>query len=832
VPSEPQRPSRPPHSQAGLDPRVGARVEAYVKGAELSPVADILERSRDEIVRRWLQAARSQVFHAAQPERAVADHIPRLLDALIAYLQRSAPRELDAGAPLEDPGVREAAEAHAGDRFHQGLAPADVLTEFRLLRQEIGRALRQAPDGASDVLAAELLVHDALDGATTLGLAALRAQEAEHKRLTDELAAIVTSSTDAIIGKTLDGTITSWNPAAERLYGYTAEEAVGQSIALIIPSERRHELAEILARVDRGERVEPYQTKRVRKDGKRVEVSVTISPVRDAEGRVVGASAIARDISQHRRSEQALRLHAELIQQAHEAVFAWHRIDGIQLWNHGAEELYGYTAEEAVGRNSHALLRTPPEQVAEFNAALERDERWVGELTHTTRDGRRITVEARVAAARGAGQGYVVEATRDLTARRMAENRLALLAEAGPVLAGSLEYEETLANIARLVVPRLADWCAVDIVRRGGLPERLVVVHSDQSRVRLAEELRLHYPPDPHIEQGVPKVLRTGEPELVGDISEGLLEQIAQNVDHLSLLKKLGLSSYMIVPLRARGQSLGAISLVAAESGRRYGRDDLRTAQDLADRAALAIDNARLHREAQEEVRLREHLLAVVAHDLRNPVTAIKASADLLLRQAAAGRLEADRLGDRLSTISNTAVRMDAQISELLDAARLRAGQPLELDRRPTDLVALARRIAAQVQQTTTRHTIHLETAVPELIGEWDASRLERVLGNLLGNAVKYSPEGGEIRLDLHQQNQAGQDWACVAIVDAGIGIPEAEQAHIFERYHRATNVVGRFPGEGIGLAGAKQVVEQHGGTISVASRQGQGSTFTVRLPL
>jgi signal transduction histidine kinase len=121
---------------------------------------------------------------------------------------------------------------------------------------------------------------------------------------------------------------------------------------------------------------------------------------------------------------------------------------------------------------------------------------------------------------------------------------------------------------------------------------------------------------------------------------------------------------------------------------------------------------------------------------------------------------------------------------------------------------------------------------VADLIGEWDAPRLERVLGNLLGNAVKYTPDGGEIRLDVHLEDGAGEPWARVAVSDPGIGIPEAEQAHIFERYHRAANVVGRFPGEGIGLAGAKRVVEQHGGTISVASRQGYGSTFTVRLPL
>jgi signal transduction histidine kinase len=288
----------------------------------------------------------------------------------------------------------------------------------------------------------------------------------------------------------------------------------------------------------------------------------------------------------------------------------------------------------------------------------------------------------------------------------------------------------------------------------------------------------------------------------------------------------------MVVPLRARSQVLGVITFVSAESGRRYDPDDLRTALELADRAALAIDNARLYREAQEAVRQREQLLAVVAHDLKNPLTAIKGTADLLKRYATTGRLDPDRLSDRLTTIGRAATAMTAQIGELLDAARLGAGQPLELDRRPTDLVALARRVAAQVQQTATRHTIDVQAAVPELVGQWDAVRLERVLGNLLGNAVKYSPEGSEVNVAVRHEQEDGHAWACVGVRDRGIGIPAADLPHIFERYHRAANVVGRFPGEGIGLAGARQIIEQHGGTIDVHSHEGQGSTFTVRLPL
>src|SRR5919202_5308967 len=302
--------SVPPPGRGGsrrADPHVGTRVAAYVKGAELGPVAAILRASRDELLRRWLEAARLQSFHASHPDLAVADHIPPLFDALVAFLERNAPRGVDPSSPLEDQAVRDLARAHAHDRFAQGLAAADVLTEFRLLRQEIGRALRERADGAGDVLAAELLVHDALDGAATLALAALEGHETEHDRMAAELAAIVESSSDAIIGKTLDGIITSWNPAAERLYGYTAAEAVGRAINLILPADRPHELPSILARIRQDERVEAYETVGVRKDGSRADVSVTISPIHDATGAVVGASAIARDIGEHKRAEAAAR---------------------------------------------------------------------------------------------------------------------------------------------------------------------------------------------------------------------------------------------------------------------------------------------------------------------------------------------------------------------------------------------------------------------------------------------------------------------------------------------------------------------------------------------
>ena len=171
---------------------------------------------------------------------------------------------------------------------------------------------------------------------------------------------------------------------------------------------------------------------------------------------------------------------------------------------------------------------------------------------------------------------------------------------------------------------------------------------------------------------------------------------------------------------------------------------------------------------------------------------------------------------------------MEAQIDDLLDATRLRAGQPLALRRRPTDLVALARQAVELQQQATDRHRLTLAAAVPSLVGAWDPGRLERVLGNLLGNALKYSPA----RRGGHRRGGGGGGAAVLVVRDAGVGIPAAELPHVFERFRRAGNVADRIAGTGLGLAGARDIVEQHGGSIAVESVEGRGSAFTVRLPL
>ncbi|HJU55130.1 MAG TPA: PAS domain S-box protein, partial [Pyrinomonadaceae bacterium] len=241
------------------------------------------------------------------------------------------------------------------------------------------------------------------------------------------LSAIIESADDAIISKTLEGIITSWNKGAEHIFGYTAKEVIGKPVTILIPDDHLDEEPAILARVRAGERIEHYETVRVRKDGTLVDISLTVSPVRNHEGRIIGASKIARDISVRMDADSRLREQAEVINQAYDAIFLRNSSNAITLWNRGAVRTYGYTKAEAVGRSPHELLKTvPPIPLEEIYENLWRDGHWEGELTHTRKDGEQIIVETRwatVADERGE-VASILEITRDVTERKRAEERL------------------------------------------------------------------------------------------------------------------------------------------------------------------------------------------------------------------------------------------------------------------------------------------------------------------------------------------------------------------------------------------------------------------------
>jgi signal transduction histidine kinase len=256
---------------------------------------------------------------------------------------------------------------------------------------------------------------------------------------------------------------------------------------------------------------------------------------------------------------------------------------------------------------------------------------------------------------------------------------------------------------------------------------------------------------------------------------------------------------------------------------------DLEQANETIRQLNLGLESRveRATTELRGQITQRDEFMAAVSHDLKSPLTFIKGMANLRRRRAAI-MPETEPLVEALGQIESSAGRMALQLDELVDASRLQAGRPFELRRRPTDLIALANSAVAEHQHLTDRHVLRIVTTLSELVGNWDALRLRRVLDNLLGNALKFSPRGGAVQLAIGVEG----GFAVLAVSDFGEGIPPADLSHVFEQFWRGGTVQGRIPGSGIGLSGVQQIVQLHQGKISVESQVGQGTTFTVRLPM
>jgi PAS domain S-box-containing protein len=524
-----------------------------------------------------------------------------------------------------------------------------------------------------------------------------------------QLAAIVQSSDDAIVSKDLNGIVTSWNPAAERMFGYTAAEAVGRSIRLIIPDDRQSEEDRVLSRIARGETVEHFDTVRRRKDGAAIFVSVTVSPVVDRDGTIIGASKIARDISGQKRASE----------------------------------------------------------------------------------------------------------------------RAAFLADIGPLLAGSLDYEVTLRSIARLATNPLslaswfADYAIIDIRDRDGRLRRVAAAHRDPAKEPLLEQAR-QYAPDP--ERGLlARPLRTGQPVLLATITEPDITDLSVGPAHTRIIRQLAPRSLMSVPLAARGVTFGIFTLVRSSVPEPYDRMDLAFALEVAQRAALAVDNARMYAESQQAVQARDQVLAVVSHDFRNALGVIATTARLL--QVAAG--DEEQRKRRLDTLVRVSDRTTRLVRDLLDVSRVQAGHRIAIDPKEQDVASLVSdacdSFRGQAEEKLITLTGEVAAGLPHVLADRD--RTFQVLTNLVSNAIKFTPDGGTVVVRAVAAVNAIQ----FSVEDTGPGIRPDDLPHIFDRFWQATRTASL--GSGLGLPIAKGIVEAHGGTIWVESQPGVGTTLHFTLP-
>jgi PAS domain S-box-containing protein len=567
-----------------------------------------------------------------------------------------------------------------------------------------------------------------------------RIRAEEHIR---QLAAIVESSDDAILSKSLEGIILSWNRGAEKIYGYSAEQVIGQPVSILMPPERQYEMLEHLARIRDGMQVKSFETERVRKDGVRIMVSITLSPIQNERGEVIAVSAIERDITERKQSEAKLRTLFEL------------------------------------ERNARA-------------------------------------------------------------AAEQAQKRLAFLAEASALMAETFDYRAILERVARIAVPVLADWCAIDVIEADGSLQRVAVVHSNPAKEKMAYELQRKYPSDPNAPRGIHNVLRTGKSEIYAELSDAFLAATVRDAAQLELLQQLGVKSVMLVPFQARGQNFGVITLAMAESGRRYTDDDLALVEGLARRAALLIENARLYAEAQKlnaELEQRVHertteLQAInqeleaftysVSHDLRAPLRHISGYVELLSRSAPPLDEKSQRY---LNTISASAARMGMLIDDLLTFSRMGRA---DMQKSQVNAQALVQEVLQEMDADMAGREIEWQIdALPHTYG--DRAMLKIVYANLIANALKFTrprvPARIEVGFDASNPHET-----IFYVRDNGVGFDMQYRDKlfgIFQRLHRAED----FEGTGVGLANVRRIIHRHGGRTWAEGELDRGATFYFSLP-
>ncbi len=530
------------------------------------------------------------------------------------------------------------------------------------------------------------------------------------------LAAIVESSDDAIVSKDLNGIVLSWNQAAERMFGYTADEMIGTSIRRIIPDDRQSEEDVVLGAIREGRRVEHFETIRLARGGRLVPISLSVSPILNGDGLVVGASKIARDISDRKRAEQLLA------------------------------------------------------------RASERD---------------------------------------------------AFLAEATLTLTRSLDYEVTLQALARVSVPYLADYCAFDVIAEDGNTACVAATHVLPEKVNTADVLR-ELDDDEIGLAGPARVIRTKKGLLIRHVTDDIVTGSARDdSERLERLRSLDLVAYMCVPMIAHDRTLGAMTLATSESGRHFSPEDVRVAQDLATRAAMATETAQSYQQMQSANRLKDEFLATLSHELRTPLNAVLGYARMLQ----SGAIGEAKVPQALEVIDRNAVALAQIVEDVLDVSRIVLGKA-RLKVEPTDVAAVVEDAIATVTPAAEAKGLRVKVSLGHGTAtvSGDHSRLQQVVWNLLSNAVKFTPRGGRIDIGIMENDSHVE----ITITDTGIGFRESFRPYLFERFRQAESGTTRVHGGlGLGLAIARHIVEMHGGTINATSEgEGKGSTFSVRLPL
>ncbi|HEV2149010.1 MAG TPA: PAS domain S-box protein, partial [Longimicrobiaceae bacterium] len=655
-------------------------------------------------------------------------------------------------------------------------------------------------------------------------LAALRESEEKYRALFEQ-------SIDATFVSTPAGELLDVNASFLELFGWDREETrrLNAAVGYADAADR----ARFRRALEREGSVRDCALRLRRKDGTPLDCVVSATVRRDAEGRPREYHGVIRDVTGQKRVTEALlqseERHRALFEQVPAGAFFYDLNLRVTAFNERFREMTRLPREQLAGFSVRRIQ--DPRVLPAFEPVL-RGEAASYEGPYLTPTGVEMWIVIRVAPLRDAagqvvgGVGVVEDHTahrraeqerahlleREQSARaeaEMAARRARFLAEASELFTASLDPAATLESLSALLVPRLADSCVVYLLDAEGAVQRLAAVHADPERqARIRDRLHRYAPELDCLVPPVAHVLRTGEARFVATAEARRGDENPRCEERRGDLDPAAL---LVVPLRARGRILGALSL-GFESARTPDADDRGLVEEVARRAALAVDNAQLHGEVQKALQTRKRVMQAVSHDLRNPLTSIMLNSTSLLSPRVAAELDPPVL-DAIGTISLAAEQMERLIQDLLDVTRLEAGH-FALDRTPQDLALLVGSGLAVIEPIAERRSVRLTTRVRgELpILPLDGGRILQVLSNLVENAIKFTPEGGEVCVAV----EATAEGARVSVADPGPGIEEEHLAHLFTPFWQGVPSGRRSAG--LGLTIARGIVEAHGGRLGVES--------------
>lgn len=652
---------------------------------------------------------------------------------------------------------------------------------------------------------------------------------------------------------TLDEEWISVNQRYCDITGYSREEILQFKVEQLTHPEDVPASLDFIRRIRDGELPEYRMEKRyIRKDGRVIWVNLTVSIVRSVDGQPLYLVGFIEDITLRREAEveasRSLSLLRATLESTADGILVVDLNGKILSFNQKMADMWEIPAEIfACGDDQRAIdaaldKLVHPEEFMSKVIELYRNPDEASYDVLELKDGRTFERYSQPQRINDLPVGRVWS-FRDVTARRRAEEharalareqaaraeaehsqkRAALLAEASRVLSASFDYQTTLAALVRLAVPALADYCALDIVEAEDRFERIGEAHVDPAKSQLLREVAT-FPKNALTDRHpLIRVMNTGAPVLEADITSAFIRASFAEPGQRKVVEALGPRSLICVPLVTSGRPIGALTLVTSGSGRRFEVADLSLAADLARRAAVVVEHARLFHEAQQATRARDDVLAVVAHDLRNPLNTVTMAVSLMLETTPPERVQERRQAE---IVRRAADRMNRMIQDLLDVKRMESGR-LTIDPRPehpgvliNDTVDMLRPLAAG---STIRMETNVEDNLPLVVA--DAARVQQVLSNLVGNAVKFTPRAGTITVCAERIDGEVR----FSVIDTGPGIPAEQLPHIFGRFWQAKTSDRR--GIGLGLAIAKGIVEAHNGRIWVESSVGLGSTFYFTLP-